>query len=66
MSTLASGLENFLLDATGSGAGSAEKGRSTPSQEVGSRCVAGGSAGGGATWSGAMRGEVSTRTESDT
>jgi len=60
MSALASGFGNGLLEATCSGAGSAEKGRSSSSQEVGARCVAGGSVGGEATSAGAERCDVST------
>jgi len=49
MSVLASGFGNGLLEATCSGAGSAEKGHSSSLQEVGSGCVAGSLAGGEAT-----------------
>jgi len=58
MPTLANGFSNGLLEATCSGAGSPEKGCSPSSQEVGTRCVAGGLAGGEATWAGAKRCDV--------
>jgi len=66
MSALASGFGNGLLEATCSGAGSAEKGRSPSSQEVGARCVAGGLVGGKATLAGAERCDTLADCGSDT